>query len=103
MTTALLGVADGAAAGAPSLLRTQVLVAGGGPVGLATAVELDSRKIDCVVVEPSPQFVLEELLREAVAALPTCRLATGYPVTAVDQDDASVIVRVEDQDGKQLP
>jgi 2-polyprenyl-6-methoxyphenol hydroxylase-like FAD-dependent oxidoreductase len=32
--------------------RTQVLVAGGGPVGLAAAVELGRRGIDCVVVEP---------------------------------------------------
>lgn len=32
--------------------RTQVLVAGGGPVGLAAAVELGRRGIACVVVEP---------------------------------------------------
>ncbi|MFP5071094.1 FAD-dependent monooxygenase [Pseudonocardia nantongensis] len=32
--------------------RTQVVVAGGGPVGLAAAVELGRRGIDCVVVEP---------------------------------------------------
>lgn len=31
---------------------TQVLIAGGGPVGLATAVELGRRGIRCVVVEP---------------------------------------------------
>jgi 2-polyprenyl-6-methoxyphenol hydroxylase-like FAD-dependent oxidoreductase len=31
---------------------TQVLIAGGGPVGLAAAVELLSRGIDCLVVEP---------------------------------------------------
>lgn len=31
---------------------TQVLIAGGGPVGLATAVELGRRGIDCVVIEP---------------------------------------------------
>ncbi|TCK21469.1 FAD-dependent monooxygenase [Pseudonocardia endophytica] len=34
--------------------RTEVLVAGGGPVGLAAAVELGSRGVDCVVVEPRP-------------------------------------------------
>ena len=34
--------------------RTQVLVAGGGPVGLAAAVELGRRGIECVVVEPRP-------------------------------------------------
>ena len=31
---------------------TQVLIAGGGPVGLAAAVELGRRGIECVVVEP---------------------------------------------------
>ena len=31
---------------------TQVLIAGGGPVGLATALELGRRGIACVVVEP---------------------------------------------------
>ncbi len=34
---------------------TQVLVAGGGPVGLATAVELGRRGIHCLVVEPRPE------------------------------------------------
>ncbi len=32
--------------------RVSVLVAGGGPVGLAVAVELGRRGVDCVVVEP---------------------------------------------------
>ncbi len=32
--------------------RTQVVVAGGGPVGLAAAVELGRRGVGCVVVEP---------------------------------------------------
>ena len=31
---------------------TQVLIAGGGPVGLATAIELGRRGVDCLVVEP---------------------------------------------------
>ena len=31
---------------------TQVLVAGGGPVGLAAAVELGRRGVECLVVEP---------------------------------------------------
>lgn len=38
--------------GIPVPERTQVLVAGGGPVGLAVAVELGMRGIKCVVVEP---------------------------------------------------
>jgi 2-polyprenyl-6-methoxyphenol hydroxylase-like FAD-dependent oxidoreductase len=33
-------------------IGTQVLIAGGGPVGLATAMELTFRGVDCVVVEP---------------------------------------------------
>jgi 2-polyprenyl-6-methoxyphenol hydroxylase-like FAD-dependent oxidoreductase len=33
-------------------VATQVLIAGGGPVGLAAAVELGRRGIDCLVVEP---------------------------------------------------
>lgn len=33
-------------------IRTQVLIVGGGPVGLATAMELAFQEIDCVVVEP---------------------------------------------------
>ena len=33
-------------------IRTQVLIVGGGPVGLATAMELTYQGIDCVVVEP---------------------------------------------------
>jgi 2-polyprenyl-6-methoxyphenol hydroxylase-like FAD-dependent oxidoreductase len=33
-------------------IETQVLVAGGGPVGLATAVELGLRGIQCTIVEP---------------------------------------------------
>ena len=32
--------------------HTQVLIAGGGPVGLAAAVELGRRGIECVVIEP---------------------------------------------------
>jgi 2-polyprenyl-6-methoxyphenol hydroxylase-like FAD-dependent oxidoreductase len=33
-------------------VATQVLIAGGGPVGLAAAVELGRRGIDCLVIEP---------------------------------------------------
>ena len=38
-----------------SVRDTPVLIAGGGPVGLALAVELGLRGIECVVVEPRPQ------------------------------------------------
>lgn len=40
------------AKGASVPIRTQVLIVGGGPVGLATAMELAYQGIDCVVVEP---------------------------------------------------
>ena len=35
-------------------LRTQVLVIGGGPVGLSTALHLDAQGVDCVLVEKHP-------------------------------------------------
>jgi 2-polyprenyl-6-methoxyphenol hydroxylase-like FAD-dependent oxidoreductase len=35
---------------------TSVLIAGGGPVGLATAVELGTRGVDCVVLEPRAEL-----------------------------------------------
>jgi 2-polyprenyl-6-methoxyphenol hydroxylase-like FAD-dependent oxidoreductase len=44
----------GAPGSAPSR-STQVLIAGGGPVGLSAAVELGLRGISCVVVEPRAQ------------------------------------------------
>jgi len=157
--------------------EVQVVVAGGGPVGLACAVELGRRGIGCLVIEPraavsrarprcktvnvrsmqhlrrwglagrlrdrsplsvawsqdavfcttlagrelsrftgvlglaldgdrspelgqqAPQYVLEELLREAVRELPACQLATGYTVTGAGQDDAGVRVTVAGPDG----
>jgi 2-polyprenyl-6-methoxyphenol hydroxylase-like FAD-dependent oxidoreductase len=156
---------------------TEVVIAGGGPVGLATAVELGRRGIGCVVVEPratvshtrprcktvnirtmehlrrwgiaerfreraplpvsfsqdivfctslaghelsrfhgvlgltaegdrfaelgqqSPQYVLEELLRDVVAETPTATLLTGWRVGGVDQDDDGVRVRLADEAG----
>lgn len=39
-----------------SLIRTDVLVAGGGPVGLALACELGWRGVQCLVVEQNPEF-----------------------------------------------
>jgi 2-polyprenyl-6-methoxyphenol hydroxylase-like FAD-dependent oxidoreductase len=41
--------------GRPGLLDTPVLIAGAGPVGLALAVELGLRGVECLVVEPRPQ------------------------------------------------
>jgi 2-polyprenyl-6-methoxyphenol hydroxylase-like FAD-dependent oxidoreductase len=168
---------DGAAAVASVPATTQVLVAGGGPVGLAAAVELGQRGIACVVVEPrahvsharprcktinvrsmehlrrwgladrlraraplstawtqdvvfctslagrelsrftgvfglsphgdrfpelgqqAPQYVLEELLRDAVGELPACTLLTGMRVIAVEQSATEVRVTVADQAG----
>jgi FAD binding domain-containing protein len=48
--TAAAGLMRPAAAVVPR--STQVVVAGGGPVGLACAVELGRRGISCLVVEP---------------------------------------------------
>jgi 2-polyprenyl-6-methoxyphenol hydroxylase-like FAD-dependent oxidoreductase len=35
-------------------LETEVLVIGGGPVGLSTALHLDAQGIDCILVERHP-------------------------------------------------
>jgi 2-polyprenyl-6-methoxyphenol hydroxylase-like FAD-dependent oxidoreductase len=40
----------------PPPITTSVLIAGGGPVGLATAVELGTRGVDCVVLEPRAEL-----------------------------------------------
>jgi 2-polyprenyl-6-methoxyphenol hydroxylase-like FAD-dependent oxidoreductase len=167
----------GAVASLPA--STQVIIAGGGPVGLAAAIELGRRGISCLVIEPrttvsharprcktvnvrsmehlrrwgiagrlreraplapswsqdvvfctslagrelsrfsgvlglvpdgdrfpelgqqAPQYVLEELLREAAAELPACRLVTGVRVVAVEQDLSEVRVTVTDAAGEQ--
>jgi 2-polyprenyl-6-methoxyphenol hydroxylase-like FAD-dependent oxidoreductase len=156
----------------------QVVVAGGGPVGLACAVELGRRGIGCLVIEPretvsrarprcktvnarsmqhlrrwdiagrlrdraplspawssdavfctslagrelsrftgvlglvpdgdrfpelgqqAPQYLLEELLRDAVRELPACQLATGHAVTGVAQDEDGVRVTVTGPEGR---
>lgn len=158
-------------------VHVQVLVAGGGPVGLAAAVELGRRGVRCLVVEErptvsrarprcktlnvrtmehlrrwgladrlraraplptswsqdvvfctsltgrelsrfsgvlglapegdrfpetgqqAPQYVLEEVLREAVGELDTCRLVLGSKVVGVSQDDDLVSVVVDDGRG----
>ena len=149
--------------------QTQVLIIGGGPVGLAAGIDLGTRGIDCVVVEPRttisrsrprakttnvrtmehfrrwglaerirevaplsvdwsqdvvfcttlfgkeiarihsvlglapegselfsepgqqiPQFLVEEVLREGVTALPSCSFAVGWRLESLTQDEREV-------------
>lgn len=50
--------------------------------------------------QQAPQYVLEEVLREAVDELDACRLALGARVVAVSQDDYLAYVTVEDDRGE---
>jgi len=36
-------------------LQTQVFIAGAGTIGLAAAIELTRRRIDCRIVDPLPE------------------------------------------------
>lgn len=112
---------------------TSVLVAGGGPVGLATAIELGTRGIDCVVLEPraeiSPlrpraksssvrtmehfrRWGLADRLRKA-AALPVdwsqqavfCTTLLGHEITRIDDCFGLVPDRTEEfaEPGQQVP
>src|SRR5579875_3883694 len=49
--------------------------------------------------QQSPQYVLEELLREVVAQTPSATLLTGWRVDGLDQDDDGVHVRIVDEAG----
>ncbi len=161
-----------------SLAETSVLIAGGGPVGLAAAVELGRRGIDCVVLEPRtqvsmlrprakttsvrtmehfrrwgladrirevaplpvawsqevvfctsllgreitrigdcfglsterreefaepgqqiPQPLVEVVLREAIAALPSVTFAAGWSLVGVEERANEVVVQARDPDG----
>jgi 2-polyprenyl-6-methoxyphenol hydroxylase-like FAD-dependent oxidoreductase len=46
--------------------------------------------------QQAPQYVLEELLRDTVRALPTCTMHTGETVTGLIQDDDAVRVTTSD-------
>ena len=52
------------------------------------------------VGQQAPQYLLEELLREAVLELPACTLATGVMVTDLEQDAGGVRVTVADAGGQ---
>ncbi|MGW5638813.1 FAD-dependent monooxygenase, partial [Streptomyces sp. NPDC003832] len=66
-----------------------------GVLGLATQNDLCPE-----TGQQAPQYVLEELLREAVDELPTCQLTLGSRVVAVEQDHEAVTVTVEDGSGE---
>jgi 2-polyprenyl-6-methoxyphenol hydroxylase-like FAD-dependent oxidoreductase len=48
------------------------------------------------VGQQAPQYVLEELLRDAVSGLPACTLRTGVRVETVEQDDREARVTLDD-------
>ena len=73
-------------------LETEVLVAGGGPVGLATAIEARLAGLDVVVVEPREGVIDkacgEGLMPGALPALERLGVApAGFPLVGIDYRD----------------
>ena len=82
--------------------ETQVLIAGGGPVGLALAVELGTRGVDCLLVEPRSRTrlvprakltnvrTMEHLRRWGIAD----ELRRATPLPAAYSTDIAFVTRV---------
>lgn len=66
--------------------------------GVFGLVVADGRAAE--VGQQAPQYVLEEILREAVDELDSCTLVTGHRVGGVEQDDGGVRVTVVGADGR---
>ncbi len=52
--------------------------------------------------QQAPQYVLEELLRDTVAEIPSCTLITGSRVTSVEQTADAATTTVADADGREV-
>ena len=66
-----------------------VLIAGGGPVGLALAVELGLRGVECLVVEPRSLPLMRRLGAEVLIVRPDQVVAAVWPPPATDHFDHS--------------